>query len=108
MLALAAVLLLLIAAKTASERADAEPGEGVILDIVYAFAEALLGGLHRRCGGLGRGRDGLPVGLPPRRQDHLPRSDLQLGGGGRGGGRGPRGVHVLSMLGGTRPALGLF
>ena len=43
MLALAAVLLLLIAAKTASERADAEPGEGVILDIVYAVAEALLG-----------------------------------------------------------------
>ena len=43
MLAFAGVLLLLIAAKTASELADAAPGEGVILDIVYAVAEALLG-----------------------------------------------------------------
>ena len=43
MLALAGVLLLLIAAKTASELADAAPGQSVILDLVYAFAEALLG-----------------------------------------------------------------
>jgi hypothetical protein len=43
MLALAGVLLLLFATKTASELADAAPGEGVIFDLVYAVAEALLG-----------------------------------------------------------------
>jgi hypothetical protein len=41
MLALAAVLLLLIAAETAREMANAEPGEGVILDLLYAVAEAV-------------------------------------------------------------------
>ena len=43
MLALAGVLLLLFAAKTASELADAAPGEGVIVNLVYVVAEALLG-----------------------------------------------------------------
>jgi hypothetical protein len=41
MLALAGVLLLLIAAESAREMANAEPGESVILNLVYAFAEAL-------------------------------------------------------------------
>ena len=40
MLALAGVLLLLSAAETAREMANAEPGEGVIVNLVYAFAEA--------------------------------------------------------------------
>jgi hypothetical protein len=43
MLVLAAVFLILIAAETASELADAEPGQSVIFDLVYAVAEALLG-----------------------------------------------------------------
>ena len=43
MLALAGILLLLFAVETARERADAEPGQGVIFDLVYAVAEALLG-----------------------------------------------------------------
>ena len=43
MLVLAGVLLLLFAAKTASELADAAPGEGVIVNLVYVVAEALLG-----------------------------------------------------------------
>ena len=42
-LALAAVLLLLIAAETARELADAEPGQSVILDLLYAVAEGLVG-----------------------------------------------------------------
>jgi hypothetical protein len=42
MLALAAVLLLLIAVETASELADAEPGQGAIFDLVSAVAEALV------------------------------------------------------------------
>ena len=41
MLALAGVLLLLIAAETAREMANAEPGESVISNLVYAVAEAL-------------------------------------------------------------------
>ena len=43
MLALAGVLLLLFAVETARELANAEPGQGVILDLVSAVAEALLG-----------------------------------------------------------------
>ena len=43
MLALAGVLLLLFAAKTASELADAAPGQGVIVNLFYAVAEAFLG-----------------------------------------------------------------
>ena len=43
MLALAGILLLLFAVETARERADAEPGQSVIFDLVYAVAEALLG-----------------------------------------------------------------
>ena len=43
MLVLAGVLLLLFAAETARELADAAPGQSVILDIVYVVAEALLG-----------------------------------------------------------------
>jgi hypothetical protein len=43
MLTLAAVLLLLIAAETARELADAEPGESVTLDLVYAVAAAISG-----------------------------------------------------------------
>jgi hypothetical protein len=43
MLALAAVLLLLIAAETARELANAEPGQSVILDLVYAVAAAISG-----------------------------------------------------------------
>jgi hypothetical protein len=42
MLALVGVLLLLIAAGTAREMANAEPGEGVIFDLLYAFAEAFV------------------------------------------------------------------
>jgi hypothetical protein len=42
MLALAAVLLLLIAAETARELADTEPGQGAIFDLVSAVAEALV------------------------------------------------------------------
>jgi hypothetical protein len=42
MLALAAVLLLLIAAKTFRGMANAEPGEGVIFNLVYAFSVAVL------------------------------------------------------------------
>ena len=43
MLALAGVLLLLIAAQSVKEMANAEPGEGVIFNLVYAFSEAVLG-----------------------------------------------------------------
>ena len=43
MLALAGILLLLFAVETVREWADAEPGQGVIFDLVYAGAEALLG-----------------------------------------------------------------
>jgi hypothetical protein len=42
MLALAGVLLLLIAAETFTGMANAEPGEGAIFDIVYAFSVAVL------------------------------------------------------------------
>ena len=41
MLALAGVLLLLIAADTAKEMADAEPGVSVVSNLVYAVAEAI-------------------------------------------------------------------
>ena len=43
MVALAGVLLLLMAAETARELADAEPGQSMIFDLVYAVAEALVG-----------------------------------------------------------------
>jgi hypothetical protein len=43
MLGLAAVLLLLIAAETVREVADAEPSDSVILDLIYAVAEAIVG-----------------------------------------------------------------
>ena len=43
MLALAGVLLLLIAAETFKEMANAEPDEGVIFNLVYAFGKAVLG-----------------------------------------------------------------
>jgi ABC-type siderophore export system fused ATPase/permease subunit len=43
MLALAGVLLLLIAAESAREMANTEPGEGVIFNLVYAFGKAVLG-----------------------------------------------------------------
>ena len=43
MLALAGILLLLFAVETARELADAEPGQGVIFDLVCAVAEVLLG-----------------------------------------------------------------
>ena len=42
MLALAGVLLLLVAAETAREMTNAEPGGSVISDLGYALAEALL------------------------------------------------------------------
>ena len=42
MLALAGVWLLLVAAETAREMANAEPGGSVISDLGYALAEALL------------------------------------------------------------------
>ena len=42
MLALAGILLLLFAEETARERTDAEPVQSVILDLVYAVAEAFL------------------------------------------------------------------
>jgi hypothetical protein len=42
MLALATVLLLLIAAQTARDLANAEPAEGVIFNLVYAFSEAFV------------------------------------------------------------------
>ena len=108
MLALAGVLLLLSAAEITRELADAEPGQDVILDLVYAVAEALLGAYIVAAVALVVGAMVYLYALPPRRQDRLPRSDLHLGGGARGSGRGPRGVPILSMLGGTRPALGLL
>jgi uncharacterized membrane protein len=43
MLTLAGVLLLLIAAQTFREAANAEPGEGVIFNLVYAVANGVLG-----------------------------------------------------------------
>lgn len=43
MLALAGVLLLLIAAETARGMANAEPDEGAIFNLVYAFSVAVLG-----------------------------------------------------------------
>ena len=43
MLALAGILLLLFSAETVREWTDAEPGQGVIFDLVSAVAEALLG-----------------------------------------------------------------
>jgi hypothetical protein len=41
MLALAGVLLLLVAAKTAREMTNAEPGRSVLSDLGYAVAEAV-------------------------------------------------------------------
>jgi hypothetical protein len=43
MLALVSVLLLLIAAETFRGMVNAEPGEGAIFNLVYAFGKAVLG-----------------------------------------------------------------
>jgi hypothetical protein len=43
MLALAGVLLLLVAAETAREMANTEPGESVVSNLGYAVAEAVSG-----------------------------------------------------------------
>jgi hypothetical protein len=109
MLALAGILLLLIAAESVRELADAEPGQSVIFDLVNAVAEALLGAYIVAAVALVVGATvyllghlrGVRITIP----EAIFNRAVVLAAAGAAP---PGGVRRLSMLGGTCPALGLF
>ena len=105
MLVLAGALLLLIVAETAREMADTEPGQSGVFDLAFAVAEAIVD--TYLVAGLALVMGGLVYLLLSRQQDHLPRSDLQLGGGSCGSGCSSPAVPRVSMLGGTRSTFSL-